>query len=93
MKSITFHAHRVDRQVPDITGHNLIDFLHNSKKKKNKEKRKKKKPQEKMRDKMNYRPLADLSVLPVLTACLYMRKGKTKRICSSPPVVLKVLIP
>lgn len=55
--------------------------------------KKKKKPQEKMRDKMNYRPLADLSVLPVLTACLYMRKGKTKRICSSPPVVLKVLIP
>lgn len=28
-KSITFHAERADRQAPDITGHNLIDFLDN----------------------------------------------------------------
>lgn len=45
-----------------------------------------------MRDKMNYRPLADLSVLPVLTACLYTRKKKTKLICFS-PVILRVLNP
>lgn len=53
LKSITFHACWVDRQVPDITGHNLIDFLDNQKRKKS---------QGKMRDKMNYRPLTGWSL-------------------------------
>ena len=85
------HTELIDKSQISLDITLLIFFI--IQKKKKKRKKEKKKPQEKMRDKMNYRPLADLSVLPVLTACLYMRKRKTKRICSCPPVVLKVLIP
>lgn len=34
-----------------------------------------------MRDEKNCKPLAVLSVLPVLTACLYMRKKKKHKMC------------